>query len=348
MRNCVIHVYSVYGSYTALMTRNERTYDYLNGFPSSLALGIGGLWDYGPAIALAYGESATPSTNTISGQLTQRSVTKPESTGLLFVADTTKTNALSFTTTASSNGSHHHMGGFLIAFMPTSEPSTFDVVISADQVAPNLSGIALANGWDGTQRVKVTVNSSIVMSAVSLSSGFPNGLHIVNNGNIYGYNHEPLVGATGSAGGTALYTRVPLVITNNGNIYGGGGSGGGGGEGVIYGDYDVVGTGSATGGRSQGCQPGTTSVQTNLTGSPGGYVEMGWPNSEPWWGWAQGGSGGSGGAWGAVGSAGGTSSGSAAAYYEGAGANGGNSGFYLDGATYASWRAFGSFKGRVT
>ena len=352
VRYCLIYVYSLYGSYTALMTRHEKQYDYINGYSSSLALSIGGLWDYGPAIAMAYGYNAYATTNTISGQLTQRAITKPEMSAVVFLADTAKTNALSFTTTASSSSSHMHIGGFLIAFMPTGEPSAFNATISTNQVAPNLATLATGQGWDGAQKLKVTINAGVTVAALSVTQSFPNGLHIVNNGNIYGYNHEPLVGTTGSAGGTALYTRSPVVITNNGNIYGGGGSGGGGGGGDIYGDYDYVVSGRATGGRSQGCQPGTTTVQNNLTGQPGAWVELGWPNTEPWWGWVQGGQGGSGGAWGEVGGKGFDAYGEALAlyYYDDspAGLNGGNSGFYLDGAAYASWRAFGSFKGRVT
>jgi hypothetical protein len=59
---------------------------------------------------------------------------------------------------------------------------------------------------------------------------------IINNGNILGAGgvvgaggESGVVGFDGGRGGTAIYTRRNLIISNNGNIYGGGGGGGGGG-----------------------------------------------------------------------------------------------------------------------
>lgn len=353
--HCCVYCYSLYSNsaFTPVFSAHEKKYDYLNGFATSLSLGMGGLWDYGPAIAMVYGDLGNSQTNTISGELTQRFAGKPvENTGLLFLADTERTNSLSFTTTATAASQQQHMFGFLVCFSPSSPPTPATTVsLTYNWVNPDLRSIGLSNGWDGTSRLKIIVNGAVTVSALSITQSFPNGLEIVNNGNIYGYNHTPLVGTTGSTGGTALYTRVPVLMTNYGNIWAGGGSGGGGGGGDIYANIDIVGSGRATGGRSQGCQPGTTTVQSNQTGQPGGYAEIGEPNDPVWWGYVQGGQGGSGGAWGEVGGKGYEAYGEANGlyYYDDspAGLNGGNAGYFLDGGAYMGWLALGSRKGRV-
>lgn len=152
----------------------------------------------------------------------------------------------------------------------------------------------LSAGWDGAQRVKVTISSGITVSATTtttaalrLSGTFPSGVEIVvsSTGKILGRGGAGGGGASldgllfqyvnataGSAGGAAIaissYTGPTVIISNSGEIRGGGGGGGGGasrgagvdaGKGVIY-KY-VAGGGGGGGGRSS---------STNSTGGSGG------------------------------------------------------------------------------
>lgn len=140
------------------------------------------------------------------------------------------------------------------------------VYISSD--AANINLYTLAGSPSNALRLKVIINSGVNVysstpTSPSLSAvSFPTGSQIllINNGNIEGAGGAAGRGAdyggaggNGTAGGTALYTEVPITIQNNGSIYGGGGGGGGGGY------YST----------SSSCFPGDTQVST-----PNGLVAI--------------------------------------------------------------------------
>ncbi len=86
---------------------------------------------------------------------------------------------------------------------------------------------------------------------------------IVNNGRIQGAG-----GGYGSLnGGTALYTRQPISVENNGEIWGGGG-GGGTGRLLSTGDPESPSFISAGGGGGAGYPPGTGSYYGGSAGTP--------------------------------------------------------------------------------
>jgi len=93
----------------------------------------------------------------------------------------------------------------------------------------------------------VTVYSNGSTSPGLVINGFnaASNIFLINNGSIYGAGGAAGAGApyggsagAGAAGGTALFTRNNVTITNNGTIAGGGGGGGGGGYG--YYQYSVT------------------------------------------------------------------------------------------------------------
>lgn len=122
-----------------------------------------------------------------------------------------------------------------------------NVTISAHTNNLNLRSLAIANGWDQTTPLSltVTINSGIFVRATSTGTyalntdtSYPAGstLTVINNGNIvaqggsggagaYGPSNK---GGTGGGGGPAIYAAVPMTIYNYGVIGGGGGGGGGG------------------------------------------------------------------------------------------------------------------------
>jgi len=84
-------------------------------------------------------------------------------------------------------------------------------------------GVTVGSTTNGTSslRTGTTVNGSALGGKLIL----------INNGNIYGAG-GPVTSTVGLVGGTALEASILINVTNNGNIYGGGGGGGNGGEGA--------------------------------------------------------------------------------------------------------------------
>lgn len=203
-------------------------------------------------------------------------------------------------------------------------------------------------------RLKAVINSGVNVysndaGTPSLSIGsFPSGSNVllVNNGNIegaggtggrgedYGIGN----GTAGAAGGTALYTTVPVTVQNNGTIYGGGGGGGGSiglvqgfGSGKGYYTQSVAGSGGG----------GGAGIIGGAGGGAGGNAT--WPGGDGNAGSASaGGAGGSasysntGAAGGGIGSAGGDSS-----------WGGGAAGYYVIGNSYITWEVSGTVAGNV-
>ena len=153
------------------------------------------------------------------------------------------------------------------------------------------------------------------------------------------------VGAGGQSAGTALYTRTPVYIQNNGNMWGGGGGGRGGNNGQCVGTYYYnyncgkncyrQGTGynynPANGGGGGGGAGIPAGSGGNRGGNSGSYNSGGNGGSGNGCGSNSGGKGGNPGQNGSGGNSG----------------SNGNSGYYIDGASYVySWVATGDRRGR--
>jgi hypothetical protein len=126
----------------------------------------------------------------------------------------------------------------------------FRIAITSNTNDVNVRDFAIAQGWDQSRWVILTVNTGVVIStasagssfyAMTISGSFPNGLTIINNGTIIGKGgtggngggnpattSTTLSGTAGTAGARALLVQTACVIRNNGTIAGGGGGGGGG------------------------------------------------------------------------------------------------------------------------
>ncbi len=107
----------------------------------------------------------------------------------------------------------------------------------------------------------VTLSSTVTSSPALSISGFAAGsvIYLINNGSIIGaggiggarVSGSGSLGASkpGFSGGTSIYTRNTLNLTNNGTVAGGGGGGGGGGRtmrsGWAFDDYTGNGGGGA-------------------------------------------------------------------------------------------------------
>lgn len=129
-----------------------------------------------------------------------------------------------------------------------------ELTVSSDQVDLNVRNYAIAQGWNGTDRIILTINagvwvyaSSLTSYAMTITGSFPNGIEIINYGVIAGkggtggaggnidLTTPPVVyaGFPGTQGGTAIYATTPVSINNaSGGIIAGGGGGGGGGAGM--------------------------------------------------------------------------------------------------------------------
>jgi hypothetical protein len=154
------------------------------------------------------------------------------------------------------------------------------LTLSTNQATPtDLRVWALANGWDGTSGLQVTVDTGIILSsdnsatpALTITGDFPKGVTLINRGRIIGQggaggrgswrygdgDSVELVGEAGYAGGTAIDVSVAVIIDNQGEILGGGG--GGGGSEAAHSDGYGTGIGGNGGGGGQ----------SGLTDAPGG------------------------------------------------------------------------------
>lgn len=112
--------------------------------------------------------------------------------------------------------------------------NAYAFTISSDTVQADVNALALADGWDGVVLLNVTVASGVWLysnttsyGGINLTGSFPNGVSVVNNGNIIGMG-----GYGGQAGGPAvkITTTDTVNITNNSGAYIAGGGGGGGGS----------------------------------------------------------------------------------------------------------------------
>jgi uncharacterized repeat protein (TIGR01451 family) len=166
----------------------------------------------------------------------------------------------------------------------------------------NLWSYLVANGYASAGQAgswRVTIGSGVVIGSASTGAyafdtgAFPAGsvLQITNNGIIVGaggaggpgggYDARPKcaapVGPPGGTGGPAFHAQFPVILANNGSIWGGGGGGGGGGGSYFAHPGHVPGyTSGGGGGGGAGSVPGAgggpDTAITNFSfelGSPG-------------------------------------------------------------------------------
>ncbi len=141
--------------------------------------------------------------------------------------------------------------------------------------------IAANLGWDETSpvEVSVTIDTGVVLGGNSNSayaidfSGLPAGstASLENNGVIVGYYGRP----NGASGGHALKTSVPLIITNNGSIYAGGGAGSKGSNRTFTGRTGRMGHGEGAGDCMGGTRSRTCTVVGGRAGRGAGWYSSG-------------------------------------------------------------------------
>lgn len=120
----------------------------------------------------------------------------------------------------------------------------FSATISSTQLELNLRTWALSNGWDGSTKAVITIDSGVYIysnntatPALTISGSWPNGIDLINNGFIMGKG-----GDSAAAGGPAISLGISVTIDNtNSSAYVGGGGGGGG--------FSTLGGGGAGGGK---------------------------------------------------------------------------------------------------
>ena len=250
----------------------------------------------------------------------------------------------------------------------------FSFTIASNQTNANLRTLAVNAGWNQSSKVVATINSGVYVSsnstgtpALTINGSFPNGVQLINNGNVYGMGgvagngggfNGAYYGATaGASGGNALTASTAVSITNNGIISGGGGGGGGGGYAALT-DGKFVricggggggggrvnagggGGGAATSGFPSGASGGGATLTSNGGGGSGGI------NTDPAYGSTayRGGTGGAGGNNAANGATGATGT---ANYSAGSGAGGGSGGSAVAGNGNITWVATGTRYGGI-
>ena len=142
----------------------------------------------------------------------------------------------------------------LATYLGVTSPAIFSITVAA---ATNF--VSTSNIVPAFDVGSLPVGSTVRLSLPSDSSITGRG----GNGG-YGSDSEGGGGLSGDFGGTGLYTRFPISLTNNGVIGGGGGGGGGGGSRRVY---NPAGNG---GGGAGGYHEEQNSDTIDTTRPPGG------------------------------------------------------------------------------
>jgi hypothetical protein len=155
--------------------------------------------------------------------------------------------------------------------------NVYEVFVTADALNLNVSTYAVANGWDGTTPLLLTVNAGVWLYSNSTSTAgliIPSSMSglitIENYGNIVGDG-----GGSNSAGGPAISNSATGVVINNysGAFIAGGGGGGGGSQGGGGAGQAAPGQAGAAGGNS--LYPiGLSGVVATFGCSEGGTVSV--------------------------------------------------------------------------
>lgn len=114
--------------------------------------------------------------------------------------------------------------------------------ITTNQQELNLYNYLIAQGWNGSDEVEVTINSGVyiwsdntAVAALNTGGAYPKGLTIINNGFIMGKGGNgagffaavsPITHGTATSGGPAIYLTAPVNLNNSNGYIGGGGGGG--------------------------------------------------------------------------------------------------------------------------
>ena len=224
--------------------------------------------------------------------------------------------------------------------------NAFTLNIATSVASPDIHALAIAAGWNGTGPLIVNFNCPYVNSLrLDGSKTFPGGL-------VLNIASGCLIGGVIN-GGTAIYTRVPVTIYNNGTIAGGGGKGGTGNWTFARYSNDPTNVNGppGAGGNGQGfANTSATSVTAAQLGFYGttAYFSGDTVGAAPW---ASGGTGGNGGNWGIAGAVG-QSNGDWGGNYSAGGVAtpataGAVAGLYIDGSNFASWGSIGTRLGRA-
>lgn len=243
----------------------------------------------------------------------------------------------------------------------------YSQTLSGAQSNYNLRDAAIAAGWDGVSPLAATLtigasavigSSSVSTAALDSGDSFPVGSQwtieigvgaVISGKGGAGTSCRWVSASSGywasnggpEAGGTALRTRIPTVVTNNGTLAGGGGGGG------FVGGYTLNGatSGGQAGGGGAGNSVGVGGSLTHeyyggLANASNGTATTGGAGSS----YAGDGTGGSGGALGQAGADG--------TYYTFGGGSaptgGGAAGKYADGNSYITWNVAGTRLGGVS
>jgi hypothetical protein len=238
--------------------------------------------------------------------------------------------------------------------MPTDfygKSSEFYYTVSSDTTNLNLTPTFLQSvGWGGFGKVYVSIALGVRISgstagtaALRISGTYPNGIEVVNNGNIIGRGGNGGSGGnqggggSGSAGSVGLAVSTNVTFNNVGVIAGGGGGGGGGGSAFFSINNSWL-NGSGGGGGRSGLtnSSGGSGVASGGAGTISGAGAGGSGSSY---------AGGAGGGWGASGSAGQNGSSPNISFNGGAGGAGGNS---VTGNSFITWVATGTRTGAIS
>lgn len=236
--------------------------------------------------------------------------------------------------------------GFLSLTNFYGKSNAFTLNIATSLASPDIHALAIAAGWNGTGPLIVNFNCPYVNSLrLDGSKTFPGGL-------VLNIASGCLIGGVIN-GGTAIYTRVPVTIYNNGTIAGGGGKGGTGNWTFARYSNDPTNVNGppGAGGNGQGfANTSATSVTAAQLGFYGttAYFSGDTVGAAPW---ASGGTGGNGGNWGIAGAVG-QSNGDWGGNYSAGGVAtpataGAVAGLYIDGSNFASWGSIGNRLGRA-
>ena len=225
---------------------------------------------------------------------------------------------------------------------------TFNLVISTDQLTGyDVQAEAIIAGWDGitAAAVNVTINTGVQVGSTNTATPgmdfgtFPAGnvltLTINGTGTLNG-------AGGGNPGGTALYTRSTMTLTNNNEIWGGGGGGGrgGGANWNNCGNISISGGGGGSGYGNSANTGGSAGLSHSSHQADNGDCDNACFLS------MSGGTGGAGGGKGSVGGGGGSGSCSGCSGCGSSGGSpGGAAGNAIDGVSYVTKAVAGTITG---
>jgi len=158
------------------------------------------------------------------------------------------------------------------------------ISIASNQTNLNLRTYALANGWNGSAQLTVTLNAGVYISStatgtpgLTIDGSWPGGIKLINNGFIMGMGGDGGLASSsvrsGNPGGPAISLGVSCEIDSSvGYIGGGGGGGAATGSSVNTPPYGTrnAGGGGGAGGGAGGVARSTAQLSSPTFTAPGG------------------------------------------------------------------------------